>query len=85
MQKPVDDIQRQLEAMADAIGQLTVKPLDTSEVVDTALVEKYKSRFQMLTDDGVPGAISYYLEHLATENTNDMTRATILQVALESY
>jgi len=76
-------MEEQINNLADAINGLSIEPLNGDEVVDEALVNKYKARFQMFKEDGVPGATTCYMEKLATEDANDLTKAIILQAALD--
>lgn len=85
MSEDINTMSAQLDQLVSSITSITVKEVDMSEAVDQELLDWYESRFKMLTEDGVPSAITPYLEKVATESANDRTKATILQMALEKY
>lgn len=79
----VSELGEQLSEVATHIGGIEVKPFDPNEVVDEQLLNWYESRFKMLKEDGVPDAITYYIEHVSKQDVNDITKATVIQRALE--
>lgn len=72
-----------IDAVADALSGLEVAPIDPNEKLDEDKLQWYLKRFQQFKEDGVPAAVTAYVEHLQTEQINEITMATILQKACE--
>lgn len=79
----LNELGNQLTELASHVGSITIKEIDPTEVVDENLLAWYEDRFKMLKEDGVPNAITYYIERVAKEQANDRTKATIIQRGLE--
>lgn len=79
----LSELGRQLDELANHVGSINIKEIDPNEVIDEKLLAWYEQRFKMLKDDGVPNAITYYIERVAKETANERTKATIIQRALE--
>lgn len=73
----------QISALAESIANIELAPIDPSEKVDEEKVNWYVKRFEQFKEDGVPAAISAYVEHLQSEGLNDITMTTILQKACD--
>ena len=73
-----------MKAISNCVGNLNV---DVSKTVDTSIDEEkiawYRERFKLFIDDGVPAAISSYLNHLLREDVSDLTKSIIIQMSLE--
>ena len=76
-------IANDLKALADAVPNIKLKEIDTTEPVDNERVEWYNTRFAMLAEDGVKIAITYYIEKAQGEHLNEHTLAVILQNAMK--
>lgn len=79
----LNEMSTQLEQLAESVGTLEVQKLDGTEPLDQDLIDWYEGRFKMLKEDGVPNAITYYMEKVQRSNANDLTKATIINKALE--
>lgn len=79
----VQELDANLSKLANQVSGIAIKPINMDEEVDESLLGWYESRFKMLQEDGVPNAITYYIERVAKEDINDKTKATIIQRALE--
>lgn len=75
----------ELDGLLESISGLEVDLTGTeNQTVDTALIEKYESRFKMGYEDNCPKVITDYLELLLHDTSvNDITRAHILKKGLE--
>lgn len=76
------DVTNPLEELAENVGSLKVKEVDTSLPLDRERINWYESRFKMLAEDGVKYAINYYLEKANKEGLNEHTLAHILVTAM---
>lgn len=78
-----EHISESVHQLVHMVNGIEIAPIDTSEPVDEKLVSWYAGRFKMLREDGVPKAITYYIEKLQGEpNINDHTMMQILSMAL---
>lgn len=80
----IRDAVADVKAISHCVGNLNV---DVSATVDTSIDEDriawYRERFQLFIDDGVPSALSAYLNHLLREDISDLTKSMIIQMSLE--
>lgn len=79
MQKQQNDVNR----IADLVSNLKFdgSGLEGQEV-DQKLVDWYDARFNMFVEDGCRSAINAYLRKLQSDACNELTKLTIMHLAL---
>lgn len=83
MQQSADDMSSTVGTLLNIVESISVTPVDKSQPLDEELISWYRERFDMLRADGVPNAITYYMEKCRNEpNINDRTLMTILYYAM---